>query len=314
MNKKILAFIYNKKQKEFLILKTKGDKLEIHGKSHWFTTTGSVENKESYEEAVKREVLEETGLEVKEIYNLKWGCRYKWQNKIHEELYFMAFIDLEKVKLDNIEVIDYQWRSLDSFVNLIDWEGNKRELKSILKLGAEQKIDHPWTRIDDYTSNECKTIFINNEEASYLTWYNNKDFSKLKNVKQIYGICFDNLDKICIINVTGNWTLPGGTPEKGESFEQTLMREVDEEADIEIKNIKPIGYNKIEQIKNRVKSTFYQLRYIANIVKIKPQTIDPAHNKIPKRKFISPEEFLEYCPWGKTGEKMINEAVRLKNI
>ena len=71
MNKKILSFIYNKKKNKFLILKTNGDEPEVHGKSHWFTTTGSVEKEESYEEAVRREVKEETDLDVKEIYFLK---------------------------------------------------------------------------------------------------------------------------------------------------------------------------------------------------------------------------------------------------
>src|SRR4030042_4434698 len=102
MNYKVLAFIYNRKLKKFFIFKTNGEEPEKHGESKWYTITGSVEESESHEEAVEREVLEETGLTVKDIYSLKWGCRYNWQGKTHEELYFLAFVDSDKVKLDKI--------------------------------------------------------------------------------------------------------------------------------------------------------------------------------------------------------------------
>jgi 8-oxo-dGTP pyrophosphatase MutT (NUDIX family) len=306
MNHKILAFVYNKEKKKFLILKTNGNDFEIHGKSKWFTTTGSIENKESYEEAVKREVFEETGLIVKEAYNLKCGCRYEWQNQIHEELYFIAFINSDKVKLDNIEVIDFKWLNLSKFVDLLAWEGNKGELKSMLKLGLNQKIDYPWKRIDDYTSKDIpKTLFVNGENITTLSWHETSDFSKMKDVRQCYGICFDKKDKILIINNKGNWYLPGGTPEQGETFEQTLIREIDEEADVEIDKIKPLGYNRIEEIKNGKKSVFYQLRFVAKVSRIKKQTIDPATNTQFKRKFINPKDFLAYTLWGRPGEAMI---------
>ena len=309
-NKKILAFIYNEKKKKFLILKTNGDEPEIHGKSRWFTTTGSVEENEGYEEAVLREVMEETGLVVKEVYNLRWGCKYKWQNRVNEELYFIAFVNSEKVKLDKIEVIDFKWLSLEKFVHLIEWAGNKEELKSILKLGLNQKINYSWIRIDDFTSKEIlKTIFVDGENITNLYWYETDDFLNMKDVKQCYGICFDKDGKMLIVNNKEKWFLPGGTPEKGETFEETLIREIDEEADVEIDNIKPLGYNKIEEIKNGKKSVFYQLRFVARVSKIKKQTIDPATNTIFKRKFINPGDFLKYCLWGRPGEEMIKKAL-----
>ncbi len=315
MNKRILAFIYNKNENNFLILKTNGKDYEIHGKSKWFTTTGSVENKENYEEAVKREVLEETGLRAKEVYNLKWGCKYEWQNQINEELYFIAFVNSEKIKLDNIEVINSKWLNLSKFVDLLAWDGDKGELKSILKLGLNKKIDYPWTAIDDYTSeNIFRTIFIDGKNITTLSWYETNDFSGMKKVKQCYGICFDKRGKILIVKNKGKWSLPGGTPEKGETFEETLIREIDEEADVNIKNIKPLGYNKIEEIKFGKKSVFYQLRFIAEISKIKKQTIDPATNTQFERRFINPKDFLTYTLWGRHGETMIKRALKIQYL
>ena len=217
MNKKILAFVYNKKKNKFLAVKTNGSQSKKHGKSKWFTVTGSIEKGEDLEEAVKREILEETNLNIKEVLDLKWGCRYKWLNKVYEERYFIAFVNLEKIKLDNLELIDYKWLKLEEFVNLIDWSTNKEELKASLKDGINKKATYSFTRIDNITS-KVKTIFINNKEESHLTWHKTRNFSKLTNVRQVYGICFDNAGKILIIKIKKNWSLPGGTPEKGESY------------------------------------------------------------------------------------------------
>jgi 8-oxo-dGTP pyrophosphatase MutT (NUDIX family) len=310
MNKKILAFIYNKKKNKFLILKTNGNEPEKHGKSHWFTTTGSVEKEESYEQAVKREIKEEINLDVKEIYNLKWGCRYIWQNQTHEELYFIAFVNSDKIKLDKVEVIDFKWLDINDFVKLIDWNLNKGELKSILNLGLKNKIDYPWIRIDDYTSQDIpKTIFVDKKDVTTLSWHKIDNFSEMKDVRQCYGICFNKKGQILIVKNKGKWFLPGGTPEKGETFEQTLIREIDEEADVEIENIKPLGYNKIEEIKEGKKSIFYQLRFTVNVAKIKKQTLDPATNTQFKRKFIDSKDFLAYTLWSRPGEEMIEDAL-----
>ena len=145
------------------------------------------------------------------------------------------------------------------------------------------------------------------------TWYPTKDFSKISPITQVYGICFDKDGKIVVVSLERKkWQLPGGTPEKNETPEQTLMREVDEEADLDLKNIQPLGYQKIENLDtNEIQ---YQLRYFALIAKIKPQTIDQAVGKILVREFIEPKDFSKYCPWGNVGEEVIRlgeEAFRV---
>ena len=157
-------------------------------------------------------------------------------------------------------------------------------------------------------------IFNDGKNITTLSWYETNNFSNMKNVKQCYGICFDKKGKILIVENKGKWSLPGGTPEKGETFEQTLLREVDEEADVDIVNIKPLGYNKVEELKKGKKSVFYQLRFIAKVSKIKKQTLDPATNNQFGRKFINPQDFLSYTHWGKTGEAMIKRALKVNSI
>jgi len=143
-----------------------------------------------------------------------------------------------------------------------------------------------------------------------LKWHDSVDFSDLRPIKQVYGVCFNDSGEILIVNTTGKWCLPGGTPEAGESFEGTLIRETDEEGDVEISNIEPIGYQGVEHFRDeKLISIIYQLRFVAKITNVKGQSIDPAENKVPERKFIKPEEFLDYCPWGETGKAMIARAI-----
>lgn len=42
-------------------------------------------------------------------------------------------------------------------------------------------------------------------------------------VTQVYGYCFDEDGKILLIKDQNIFTLPGGTPEHGESIENTLQ-------------------------------------------------------------------------------------------
>ena len=135
MNKKVLAFIYNEKKRKFLILKTGDSNEELHGPSEWYTVTGSVEKGESHENAVKREVKEETNLEVKEVYPLQWGCIYEWQGEEHEELYFIAFADSEGSNpviksLNNVlEVLKKEFSSMPETPKQMDESREKLKAK-----------------------------------------------------------------------------------------------------------------------------------------------------------------------------------------
>ncbi len=159
---------------------------------------------------------------------------------------------------------------------------------------------------------EIKNIIIYEGEKYELTFVDSTDFSDLKPITHVHGLCFDQKGRIAIVKIDNDWSLPGGKIEPGENFEQTLIREVDEEADIEIKNIAPLSYQKVVKNQNKT-SIIYQLKYAALISKIKKQTIDPDEGIIRKRKFIKPEDFLSYCPWGNTGKAMINKATEWYN-
>jgi len=147
-----------------------------------------------------------------------------------------------------------------------------------------------------------------------IEWFEDIDFLKIKNIKQVYGILFNKEGRLLIINTVGNWQLPGGKPEKGETWEETAIRESLEEADVEIEDLIPLGFQKVSEVKkNKNLSPFYQIRFVANIKKLNESSIDPATGNIPERKFIKSEEFLKYCPWGEIGQHIINLAKKKRS-
>jgi len=146
MNKKILAFVCD--GEKFLLLRN-NSKDPAHGGDYWFTVTGSVEAGESIENAFKREVKEETNLEVFEIFYLKWGSVYSWGGKDHSENNFLTFVKQGEVVL-NEEHVDSEWLNLDNFIEKINWDLNKDELKKVLQKAVKRELFFKKEKIDDF--------------------------------------------------------------------------------------------------------------------------------------------------------------------
>jgi 8-oxo-dGTP pyrophosphatase MutT (NUDIX family) len=146
MNKKILAFLFN--GEKFLLLRN-NSKDPSHGGDYWFTVTGSVEANESIEDAVKREVEEETNLEVSEIFDLKWGSVYSWGGEDHLENNFLAFVNDGEVIL-NEEHVDSEWLDLNEYIKKINWDLNKEELRKVLQKAMKKELFFKKEKIDDF--------------------------------------------------------------------------------------------------------------------------------------------------------------------
>lgn len=139
--------------------------------------------------------------------------------------------------------------------------------------------------------------------------FDDLDYSKCR---QVYGVCF--YDKQIVIGYGGkkqNWGLIGGTIEPNETFEQTLKREIQEESNMEILSALPIGYQKVTDTRDG--SFIFQLRFACNARPFGPFISDPA-GSVTEIKLIDPAEYKKYFDWGKTGERIIERALELKNI
>lgn len=126
-------------------------------------------------------------------------------------------------------------------------------------------------------------------------WYPASDSKDLNPIVQVHGVCFDKSGKVLIIREPEKeWHLVGGKPEHGESYEATLSREVLEETNIQISEIKVIGYQKVTRDDG---SIVFQLRCVAKIQNIGDQCPDPTTGLINERKFVAPEEITKYITY-----------------
>ena len=129
-NKKILTFIVNGNNK-FLLLKGSENDPQFQ-KSFWYVVTGSCEKYDkNMIDTVKREVKEETNLDVIEVNYLDKIFYYKSLGKNCIE-----YVYLSKVKTGNVilneESVEFKWCDFDEFVNLINWFEDKSELVKLL--------------------------------------------------------------------------------------------------------------------------------------------------------------------------------------
>ncbi|VVB79506.1 NUDIX domain protein [uncultured archaeon] len=145
-------------------------------------------------------------------------------------------------------------------------------------------------------------------DCEWFEKYNFEDYSQIKNV---HGFVFDDKGRVCIVRVVkkDHWSdLGGGVEKEDKTFEDTFIREVNEEADLDLKDLKRLALIKVTPRHDK-KNIFYALRFVARVKKIKPQTIDPAEGTINERKFINPKEFNKYCNWGENGDYQIKRAL-----
>ena len=157
-------------------------------------------------------------------------------------------------------------------------------------------------------------IYIGHSKVKYILEYEDADsFSHLdpKRCTQAYGVAFCGDEMV--IGYGGNkkdWGLIGGTVEPGETFEETLAREIKEESNMEVLSALPIGYQKVTDTRDG--SHCFQLRYACKVKPFGPFTGDPAGG-ITEIKLIDPKEYKKYFDWRKIGERIIGRAMELKS-
>lgn len=143
-------------------------------------------------------------------------------------------------------------------------------------------------------------------EYSDMNSFNDLDKTKCT---QTYAVCFCNGKIVIVFNgPKKTWGLVGGTIEKGESFEETLKREIQEESNMEVLSCLPVGCQKV--IDTRDDSFVYQLRYVCIARPYGEFVSDPAEH-VTEIKLIDPKDYKQYFDWGKIGEQIVRRAEEL---
>jgi 8-oxo-dGTP diphosphatase len=125
-----------------------------------------------------------------------------------------------------------------------------------------------------------------------LIWQPDLGLSGSEEVTQVFGVCVTPDYKVLLVSQDGKfWTLPGGHPESGETHEETLAREVREEACARVTAWRYLGAQRVDDPARP--RPHYQLRYLAQ-VELEPFL--PKH-EVRYRRLVDKAEVLELL-WG----------------
>jgi ADP-ribose pyrophosphatase YjhB (NUDIX family) len=112
---------------------------------------------------------------------------------------------------------------------------------------------------------------------------------------QASGICFTEDGTVVLVTNDGQtWSLPGGHTEPGESAEETLVREVNEEACAKVTDLAYLGSQEVRDLADSIGSTVhYQALFWA---RVRLSNFEPKYETT-ARKLVSPSEVNDVLRW-----------------
>jgi len=101
---------------------------------HWDFPKGHMEQGETKEQTAIREVLEETGIEIKIISDKQYKNSYKPKMNIQKEVIFFEALPIGgTLKNQESEVSDIEWVELDNVLEKLTYENSKKTFRKFIK-------------------------------------------------------------------------------------------------------------------------------------------------------------------------------------
>ena len=130
---------------------------------------------------------------------------------------------------------------------------------------------------------------------------------KDKNLQSIHAFCFyKNKLVIAYAKDRKHWTPPSGGIEKGETFEEAVVREVKEETNMKVIYQELIGFIDFSELNKTIRQT----RSFCIVEPYGDFVSDP-DGDITEIKLIDPKDYKKYFDWGEVGDRIMNQAIKL---
>lgn len=128
--------------------------------------------------------------------------------------------------------------------------------------------------------------------------------------QQVYIIGnFNNKVPIVMYDNKGD-NLPGGKTEPGESLNETILREIEEELNMRVVSWEPLGYQRLTRPWDDTPT--YQFRAYAKLEKIDDFCNDPGGSVIGYR-LVELDDLNKFIKYGKVGNRLIASCRQIFN-
>lgn len=199
------AIIEREDENKILLLK-RTEKADFSG-GIWEDITGRMNQGEEPEEALKREVYEEAGIEIEIVKPLTIFHIYRGEKTPENEL--VGIIYHCKTRNPNVKISDehteYKWLSPQEALTQATHPGVKKDIETFIRETKKTK------KGVDYIGVAIGVLMFNDKGQIFLS-------KRSQNAK----------------NERGTWEMPGGSVEFGETLEDAAKREIKEEFGVDI--------------------------------------------------------------------------------
>ena len=277
-----------------------------HKSGEWGLPKGTPENDETPLETATRELKEETGIkeiEISEYPMLEERYTFEREGSTHSKTveYFISFVSEMIVETENLDGIDeVRWIKIEDSDKLFKFQdliNLTRKLKEIL-------LKFPLT--STYRDRLGETVVFEYYEADSIKHLPKEQLSQV----QIMAFHKDRLLIVNNITKPGMYGPVGGGIEPGETPEECLPRELQEESNMRVIKSRLIGYQRCISLSHPEKPTDYQLRYFARVEPIGPFTPDcDPDGDVTELLEIDPKDYKKYFDWGEIGDAIVDRAL-----
>ena len=162
-------------------------------------------------------------------------------------------------------------------------------------------------------------IYGPNADEIKVEWFDIKNKEEIPNLPwaQVYAVGDLDGKTPVIFYDHAKDNLPGGHVESGESIEQTLLREIQEELNCEVIEWWPIGYQILTNTSDRsayegTEGKVYQFRAYAKLRKLGEWQPDVG-GSVRGYRLTDLENLNSYVDYGNVGERMVKLAQKIKS-